>query len=91
MDTFTYTDGMVVLYQKQGSVWHKLGMTEVIWDNLNPKWVKSFDVPYHFEKRDYYKVVVYDIDDRNNLEHFSGHDLVGSLEFALHEVVTARD
>ena len=66
-------------------------MTEVIWDNLSPKWVKSFDVPYHFERREYYKVVVYDIDDRNNLENFSGHDLVGELEFALHEVVTARD
>jgi hypothetical protein len=36
-------------------------------------------------------VVVYDIDDRNNVENFSGHDLVGELEFALHEVVTARD
>lgn len=66
-------------------------MTEIIWDNLNPKWVKNFDVPYHFERRDQYKVTVYDIDDRNQVENFAGHDLVGSLEFALHEVVTSRD
>ena len=46
---------------------------------------------YHFEKREYYKVVVYDIDDFNNLENFGGHDKVGEYEFALHEVVTARD
>ena len=72
-------------------MWHKLGMTEVIWDNLSPKWVKSFDVPYHFERREYYKIVVYDVDDRTQLENFDGHDLVGELEFALHEVVTARD
>lgn len=49
MDTFTRTDGMVVLYRKAGSQWHKLGVTEVISDNLNPTWVKSFDVQYHFE------------------------------------------
>ena len=91
LDTFTRTDGMVVLYQKQGQMWNKLGMTEVIFDNLSPKWVKSFDVPYHFERREYFKVVVYDVEDRNNLGNLSSHDLVGELEFALHEVVTARD
>ena len=73
------------------NMFKKLGMTEVIWDNLSPKWVKSFDLPYHFERREYYKVVVYDVDDRDRLENFDGHDLVGELTFALHEVVTARD
>ena len=74
-----------------GTIWSKVGTTEIIWDNLSPKWVKSFDVPYHFEKRDYYKVVVYDIEDRNRVDDLSAHDLVGELTFALHEVVTARD
>jgi hypothetical protein len=72
-------------------MWQKLGQTEVIMDNLDPKWVTSFEVPYHFEKREYYKVEVYDIDDFNNLQNYSGHDKVGTLEFALHEVVTSRD
>lgn len=44
LDTFTRTDGMVVLYQKSGTVWNKIGQTEIIWDQLNPKWVKSFEV-----------------------------------------------
>ena len=44
LDTFTRTDGMVVLYQQSGNFWNKIGQTEVIMDNLNPKWVKSFDV-----------------------------------------------
>lgn len=91
LDTFTRTDGMVVLSQKQGNVWMRLGKTEVIMDSLEPKWVKSFDVQYHFEKRETYKVEVYDIDDFNNLDAFENHDFVGSLEFALHEVVTSRD
>ena len=66
-------------------------MTEVISDNLAPEWVKSFDVQYHFEQRENYKVEVYDVDDLNNINALANHDYVGSLEFALHEVVTARD
>jgi hypothetical protein len=60
-------------------------------DCLDPKWVKSFELQYFFEKRDHYKAVVYDVDDFNNLDNFEGHDLVGEFEFGLHEVITARD
>jgi len=60
-------------------------------DSLEPKWVKSFEVQYYFEKREYYRAVVYDVDDFSNLDNYDGHDLVGSVEFGLHEVVTARD
>ena len=91
LDTFTRTDGMVILYKKEGNMWKEVGKTEVIMDNLNPKWVKNFEVAYHFEKREYYKVVVYDIDDFNNLNNVAGHDLVGSIEFAIHEVVTSAN
>ena len=48
-------------------------------DNLNPVWVKSFDVQYHFEKREAFKVEVYDVDDMQNLTNLAGHDFVGSL------------
>jgi len=89
LDTFTRTDGMVVLFKKEGNVWREVGKTEVVMDNLDPKWVKNFEVPYHFEKREYYRAVVYDIDDFNNLNNYEGHDLVGSIEFAIHEPVTA--
>ena len=60
-------------------------------DNLNPQWVKSFDVTYQFEKREFYKADVYDVEDYQNPDNLVKHDFVGSLEFALHEVVTARD
>ena len=77
LDTFTRTDGMVVLYQKSGNQWMKLGQTEVIMDTMNPKWVKSFEVQYHFEKREYYKAVVYDVEDFNNPNNYESHDLAG--------------
>jgi hypothetical protein len=67
----------LVFYQKIGNVYKKIGGTEVIMDSLEPKWVKSFEVQYHFEKREFYKAVVYDIDDFTNLDNFEGHDLVG--------------
>ena len=60
-------------------------------DNLNPVWIKSFDVQYHFEQRENYKIELYDIDDKNDLDNFSKHDFVGTVNFAIHEVVTARD
>ena len=91
MDTFTRTDGFAVLYEKKGRIWQLHGYTEVIWDNLDPEWVKAFDVPYKFEEQQVFKVVVYDIDDIKQLTNFSTHDLVGELEFTLHEVVTAKD
>ena len=91
LDTFTRTDGMVIFSKQVGNQWQRLGMTEVIMDNLNPAWVKSFDVQYHFEKRELYKVDVYDVDDTANLNNIAGHDYVGSLEFTVHEVVTSRD
>jgi len=91
LDTFTRTDGMLVFYHKQGNLWKKLGVTEIIVDSLEPKWVKSFEVQYHFEKREFYKAVVFDVDDFDNIDNYAGHDLVGSVEFGLHEVVTARD
>ncbi len=77
LDTFTRTDGMCVLFKQVGTQWAKLGFTEVIMDNLSPQWVKQFDVQYNFEVREQYKVVVYDVDDFNNLQNFEGHDLVG--------------
>ena len=91
LDTFTRTDAMVVLYKKEGQTWKKLGRSEVIMDNLSPEWVTSFDVAYQFERREFYRADIYHAEDFDNLENFAGHKLLGNLEFALHEVVTARN
>ena len=91
LDTFTRTDGIVVFSKQIGNKWQKLGMTEVIMDNLNPSWVKSFDVQYNFEKRENYRCDIYDVDDQNNVQNLQGHDYVGYLEFTVHEIVTQRD
>ena len=58
---------MAILYEQKGIRWLCHGQTEVIMDNLDPEWVKAFDVPYKFEEQQLFKVIVYDIDDFKNL------------------------
>ncbi|CDW74967.1 copine viii [Stylonychia lemnae] len=91
LDTFTRTDAMCVIYQQKGNVWHEIGRTEVIMDNLNPKFIKQFTVEYHFEERQKFRVAVYDVDDFTARASLESHDFVGSYEFMLHEIVTSKD
>jgi len=91
MDTFTRTDGIAVLSEKRGTMWQRLGMTEVIMDNLSPEWVKCFDVSYKFEEQQVFRVAVYDVDNFEKLNQLDLHTKVGEIEFTLHEVVTAKD
>lgn len=63
LDTFSKSDPFVIFYKKSGNVWTKCGMTEVIHDNLNPKFITPIVVDYHFEQSDRCKLEVYDVDD----------------------------
>lgn len=72
-------------------MWAEIGRTEVIMDNLDPKFVTSFQVEYHFEERQKFKIDAYDVDDFSPNAPLSGHDYIGCIEFMLHEVVTAKD
>ena len=40
MDLFSLSDPMIVVYLKSENEWTYIGRTEVIWDNLNPKFTK---------------------------------------------------
>lgn len=77
LDTFTRTDAMVILYTIKGSMWSEIGRTEVIMDNLNPKFIKAFSVEYKFEERQKFKVEVYDVDDFDPKAPLSSHDFCG--------------
>lgn len=60
-------------------------------DNLNPNFVKGFQVDYKFEERQKFKIEAYDVDDFSQNAPLSGHDYIGEVEFMLHEIVTSRD
>lgn len=48
----------------------KIGATEIIEDNLNPRFIKQFYLPYNFEIREKYKIDVYDVDDFKNPDNY---------------------
>ena len=80
MDTMSLSDPFVVFYKRQGNVWQQLGRTEIIHDNLNPRWVKKIMVDFHFEQQEQFKIEVYDSDD-DKTKNLNGQDFIGSLEF----------
>ena len=65
MDVLSKSDPQVWVYLQdatQSGRWMQLGKTEVIQDNLNPKFTKSIVVDYYFEQVQHLKFVVLDID-----------------------------
>ena len=50
LDVGSLTDPFVVLWSVNKGRKIKLGATEMIADNLNPKWVKTIVVDYLFEQ-----------------------------------------
>mmetsp|Transcript_29104 Transcript_29104/g.74761 ORF Transcript_29104/g.74761 Transcript_29104/m.74761 type:complete len:142 (-) Transcript_29104:1856-2281(-) len=79
------SDPMVYAFVGEGGQWRHIGNTEMIKDNLNPKFAKCFVVKYHFEKTTTLLFRVYDIDDEKDLreekQEFLGEVIIdlGSL------------
>ncbi|CAH1784993.1 unnamed protein product [Owenia fusiformis] len=88
MDTFSKSDPMGVVYiQEFGKrEWKEFGRTEIIWNNLNPDFVKKFQMEYFFEESQKIKFEIYDVDSKSR--DLSKHDFLGKMECTLGEVVT---
>jgi hypothetical protein len=91
MDMFSLSDPFLLLFKQQGTMWVKIGQTEIIRDNLSPQWVTKITVDYQFDQQERFKVEVYDVDDDKYISNLAAHDFIGALEFQLHEVVTCID
>ena len=52
MDTFSKSDPLVEVLEHgaDSQNWTSVGKTEVIWDNLNPDFVKNFIFDFYFEE-----------------------------------------
>lgn len=62
----------------------EIGRTEVIQDNLNPKFVKKIIMQYRFEQVQKLRFEVYDIDS------VGSNDFLGSVDTTLADIVTSR-
>lgn len=63
---------------------NQIGRTEMILNNLNPKFAKKFVLDYYFEMVQKMKFSVYDID--NDTPDLSDDDFLGELECTLGQV-----
>ena len=60
-----------------------IGKTECINNNLNPEFTKHFTIDYFFEKEQFLKFELYDVD-------INGKEHIGTCEFTIGRLMTAN-
>ncbi|CAK8696201.1 unnamed protein product [Clavelina lepadiformis] len=86
-DVMSKSDPLCALYvQKKDGKWFELGRTEVILNNLNPRFAKTFVIDYYFEEVQKLKFAVFDID--NATQSLIDDDFLGEVESTLGHIVS---
>lgn len=86
-DIISKSDPQVIIYLLDVGGKNKkceIGRTEIIQDNLNPKFAKKVLMQYHFEQIQRLRFEVYDIDP------IGENDFLGALETTLADIVATR-
>ncbi|KAL5473575.1 hypothetical protein EMCRGX_G028072 [Ephydatia muelleri] len=92
LDYFSKSDPAVFLYTRgREAGWVKVGRTEVIDNNLNPKFSTTFRLEYRFEEIQNLQFVVYDVDDKHHVDNIDKQELVGTMECTLAEIMAAGE
>eukprot|EP01135_Chromosphaera_perkinsii_P003560 Nk52_evm18s248 gene=Nk52_evmTU18s248 len=87
LDTFSKSDPVCVLFLRTKSTWKEIGRTEIIWDNLNPEWEKTFHINYVFEEVQELKFEVYDAEGKTN--DLSKYDFIGASTMTLSSIMVS--
>ena len=100
MDTHGKSDPFVVVYKREETPssndsipsenWLKLGQTETVYNNLNPKWSTCIPVNYQFGVTTVLKFCIYDRDD-NKSDDLSKHDYIGQVKYTLGQIYLAEN
>jgi len=95
MDFGSLSDAFAVLYELRGISATGLGLTETVWDDLNPRFVKCYYlhyVPPSISNKGMERRLRVEIYDRDSLkDDLSAHDFIGSAVFNLSDVMNAQD
>jgi hypothetical protein len=90
LDFFTVSDPQCSLKTKEkGAVdvrWDFVGETEVIDNNLNPKWIKHFAVKYIFNRDLSLNFEVWNVSDTDDTK-----DLIGQVIFSLSDILKDKN
>ena len=83
-DVFSKSDPLLILKKQiNQNQWVEIGQTEMVKNNLNPDFAKSFKIEFFFEIKQIYKVEVIDVDNETTLKG----DYLGSANFELADIV----
>jgi len=86
MDVFSLSDPFALLeIATSDGKWREIGRTETIWDHLNPKWVKSFELPSTTRADEQLRVSVYDRDART--DDLGRQEKIGTAECEVWELL----
>jgi len=91
MDHFSKSDPCVVVQmdeQPPRKQWKDIGRTEVIKNNLNPTFKKTFSIVYKFEQVQSLRFMVYDVD--NATASLEDDDFIGCMTCSLAEICGSR-
>ena len=91
MDVGSKTDAFCIIYQINGQQQRRLGQTEVVADSLNPDFVTAVNIDYFFEEQQNIRVDVYDADDATQLNNLNKQEFIGSFNFQLGKLISARN
>jgi Copine/C2 domain len=89
VEYFSKSDPFVEIFERSNDTkWTMIGKTEVIWDNLNPDFMRNFVIDYQFEQQKYLKFQVFDANMEGKIE-VKGLPL-GETECTLGEIVGSK-
>lgn len=86
LDVGSESDPMCVLFAKQNDRFIEVARTEVIWNDPNPNFVRSFKTYYIFESHQPLRFDVYDCDSEK--APLKDHDFIGYCETDVQHIVT---
>lgn len=99
MDTRGKSDPFTVVYKRAQTTtsnasipsenWIKIGQTETVYNNLNPKWSTPFNIQYQFGVTTVLRFCVYDRDDKT--DDLSKQDYIGEVRYTVAQIVLAHN
>ncbi|KAJ3439633.1 copine [Anaeramoeba flamelloides] len=87
LDTTSDSDPLAVLFEltRHNTIKNEVGRTEVIQNNNDPVFTKSFDLVYYFARVQWYRVIIYEVDEET--ENLNKHQVIGSIDFKLGDLM----
>ena len=86
-DVFSKSDPVCLLFEKYQERWIEIGRTEMILNDLNPRWTKKFNINSNPQTSKQLKFEVYDWD--NQSQKTNRQDFLGRAEINLATILTS--